>query len=90
MLPSISYRRGSGKRQLAGLCGARVCGRRKGLTAFTALRLRLVRKTSYGTLPRIIKTLAPQTASVHVLLNINYQDQAQRAARAIAPLLEQV
>lgn len=35
-----------------------------------------------------VKRLATQVPTVHVLCNINYQDQGQRAARALMPMLQ--
>ncbi|MGE5170948.1 MAG: DUF72 domain-containing protein [Rudaea sp.] len=35
-----------------------------------------------------IQRLAAEVSTVHVLFNINYQDQGQRAARALMPMLE--
>jgi uncharacterized protein YecE (DUF72 family) len=35
-----------------------------------------------------VKRLATQVPHVHVLFNINYQDQGQRAARALMPMLD--
>jgi uncharacterized protein YecE (DUF72 family) len=41
-------------------------------------------------LAKDIKWITPKAQSVHVLFNNNYQDQSQRGARLLAPMLAQV
>jgi uncharacterized protein YecE (DUF72 family) len=61
---------------------------RKGLKASSSRFDYDYRKDELEEIAKDVKALAPKARRVHVLFNNNYQDQGQRGARELAPLLE--